>query len=144
MFRTLNFRVVFPWNEVISPVAVSNPIFIGGTDPSDEGFILMENIYVQFEGMDYQQRAGIPIGTNCAPLIADVLFCYETDFMSNLQKFKQYDLIEMFNDTSQYFDDIFTIANPEFEKRNIFQIYIPWNFLWTKQILQTKKLLSLI
>ena len=30
---------------------------------------LMENIYVQFEGMVYQQIVGIPMGTNCAPLI---------------------------------------------------------------------------
>ena len=35
----------------------------------------MENIYtyVQFEGMIYQQKVGIPMGTNCAPLIADLL-----------------------------------------------------------------------
>ena len=31
----------------------------------------MENIYVQFNGMVYQQIVGIPMGTNCAPLIAD-------------------------------------------------------------------------
>ena len=28
---------------------------------------LMENIYVQFDGMVYQQIVGIPMGTNCAP-----------------------------------------------------------------------------
>ena len=35
----------------------------------------MENIYtyVQFEGMVYQQIVGIPMGTNCAQLIADLL-----------------------------------------------------------------------
>ena len=39
---------------------------------------LMENIYVQFDGMVYQQIVGIPMGTNCAPLIADLfLYCYE-------------------------------------------------------------------
>ena len=36
--------------------------------------------------------------------------------MSNLHKSKQYDLIDMFNDSSRYLDDIFTIDNPEFEK----------------------------
>ena len=36
--------------------------------------------------------------------------------MSNLHKSKQYDLIDMFNETSRYLDDIFTIDNPEFEK----------------------------
>ena len=77
----------------------------------------MENIYVQFDGMVYQQIVGIPMGTNCAPLIADLfLYCYERDFMSDLQKSKRFDLIDMFNDTSRYLDDIFTIDNPEFEK----------------------------
>ena len=36
--------------------------------------------------------------------------------MSNLHKSKRYDFIDMFNDTSRYLDDIFTIDNPEFEK----------------------------
>ena len=34
--------------------------------------------------------------------------------MSNLQKSKRFDLIDKFNDTSRYLDDIFTIDNPEF------------------------------
>ena len=77
----------------------------------------MENRYVQLEGMVYQQIVGISMGTNCAPLIADLfLFCYERDFMSNLHKSKQFYLIDMCNCTSQYLDDIFTIDNPEFEK----------------------------
>ena len=74
-------------------------------------------MYVQFEGMVYQQNSGGPMDTNCAPLIADmILFCYERDFTSNLHKSKQYDLIDMFNNTTRYLDDIFTIDNPEFEK----------------------------
>ena len=36
--------------------------------------------------------------------------------MSDLQKSKRFDLIDIFNDTSRYLDDIFTIDNPEFEK----------------------------
>ena len=41
---------------------------------------------VQFDGMVYQQKLGIPMGTNCASLIADLfLYYYERDFMSNLQ-----------------------------------------------------------
>ena len=55
------------------------------------------------------------MGTNCAPLIANLfLYCYERDFMSDLHKSKRHDLIDMFNDTSRYLDDIFTIDNPDF------------------------------
>ena len=65
--------------------------------------------------MVYQQIVGIPVGSNYAPLIADLFrYCYERDFMSNLQKSKRFDLIEKFNDTSRYLDDIFTIDNPAF------------------------------
>ena len=83
----------------------------------------MENIYVQFDGMVYQQIVGIPMDTNCAPLIADLfLYCNERDFMSDLHNSKRFDLIDMSNDTSRYLDDIFTIDNPEFDK-HISDIY---------------------
>ena len=36
---------------------------------------LIDNIYVEFGGHVYQQTVGIPMGTNCAPLVAD-LFLY--------------------------------------------------------------------
>ena len=75
------------------------------------------NIYMKFDGMVYQQIVLIPMGTNCASLIADLfLYCSERDFLSDLHKSKRHDLIDMFNDTSRYLDDIFTIDNPEFEK----------------------------
>ena len=70
----------------------------------------MGNIYVQFNGMVYNQIVGIPMDTNYAPLIADLfLYCYERIFMSNLQKYKPYDLIDKFNNTARYLDDIFAI-----------------------------------
>ena len=55
------------------------------------------------------------MGTNCAPLIADLfLYCYDRDFMSNHQKSEWFDVIEKFNDTCRYFDDILTIGNHDF------------------------------
>ena len=47
------------------------------------------------------------MGTNCAPLVADLfLFCYERDFMVSLSDDKQADVIDAFNTTSRYLDDI--------------------------------------
>ena len=58
----------------------------------------------------YRQVVGIPMGTNCAPLIADLfLFCYERDFMMSLSDNKQADVIVAFNTTSRYLDDILNI-----------------------------------
>ena len=43
---------------------------------------LLDNILILFGTKLYRQVVGIPIGTNCAPLVADLfLFCYERDFM---------------------------------------------------------------
>ena len=43
-----------------------------------------------------QQIVGIPMGTNCAPIIADLfLYCYERDFRSNLQNSLQFDIIDV-------------------------------------------------
>ena len=86
------------------------------TEFSEVFTFLMENNYIcAIWCMVYQQIVGIPMGTNCAPLITDLfLYCYERDFMSNLQKSRRFDLIDKFNDISRYFDDIFTIDNPEF------------------------------
>ena len=37
---------------------------------------------IRFGTKLYRQIVGIPIGTNCAPLVADLfLFCYERDFI---------------------------------------------------------------
>ena len=59
---------------------------------------------------------GIPMGTNCAPLVADLfLFCYERDFMTSLSGVKQAEIIEAFKSTSRYLDDLLNIDNPYFE-----------------------------
>ena len=52
------------------------------------------------------------MGTNCAPLATDFfLFCYKMDFMMSLSDDKQADVIDAFNTTSRYFDDILKINN---------------------------------
>ena len=35
---------------------------------------LIENIFVEFGGRIFQQTIGIPMGTNCAPLLADLIY----------------------------------------------------------------------
>ena len=35
---------------------------------------LIGNIFVEFGGRIFQQTIGIPIGTNCAPLLADLFY----------------------------------------------------------------------
>ena len=61
---------------------------------------LLDNI--RFGSKLYRQIVGIPIGTNCAPLVADLfLIRYERDFMFSLSDNNQSDIIEAFNSTSR-------------------------------------------
>ena len=63
------------------------------------------------------------MGTNCAPLVVDLfLFCYERDFMMFLFDDKQADVIDAFNTTSRYLDDILNINNVYFDNM-VSQIY---------------------
>ena len=48
---------------------------------------LLDNICVRFGDSVYRQVIGILMGTNCAPLIADLfLFCYQLQFMTKISK----------------------------------------------------------
>ena len=77
---------------------------------------LLYNIYVRYGNTTYRQVIGIHMDTNCAPLIADLfLFCYESEFMTSLNKTTQVNIIDAFNDTSRYLDDILNIDNPYFD-----------------------------
>ena len=68
---------------------------------------LLANIYIRFGSKLYRQIVGIPMGTNCARIVADLfLFCYERDFMLSLSEDNQYDVMESFNSTSPYLDDL--------------------------------------
>ena len=58
----------------------------------------------------------LDLGTNCAHLVAaPFLYCYERDLMDSLNHDNQADVIEAFNSTSRYLDDLLNIDNPYFE-----------------------------
>ena len=78
--------------------------------------ILLDNIFIRFGTKLYRQVVGIPLVTNCAPLVANLfLFCYERDFMMSLSGDKQADVIYAFNTTSRYLDDSLHINNVYFD-----------------------------
>ena len=60
---------------------------------------------------------------NCAPVVADLfLLCYERVSMMSLFDDKQADIIDAFNTTSRYLDDILNINNIYFDNM-VSQIY---------------------
>ena len=77
---------------------------------------LLDNIYIRFGSKLYRQIVGIPMGANCAPLVADLfLFYYERDFMLSLSEENQSGVIEAFNSTSRYLDDLLNIDTNFFD-----------------------------
>ena len=61
---------------------------------------LLDNTYIRFSTKLFRQIVDIPMGTNCAPLVADLfLFCYERDFMMSLSVENQSEIIEAFSST---------------------------------------------
>ena len=63
----------------------------------------------------FQQTVGIPIGTNCVPLLADLfLYSYDADFMQGLLKKNEKKLARSFNFTFRYIDDVLSLNNYRF------------------------------
>ena len=79
---------------------------------------LLDSIFIRFGFKLYRQIVGIPMGTKCAPLVADLfLFCYEKYFMLSLSyKIKQADVVEAIYSTSIYLDYLLNIDNPFLHK----------------------------
>ena len=59
---------------------------------------LIDNIFVEFGGQIFQQTTGIPMGTNCAPLLADLfLYSNEAVFVQSLLKAGKKHLAQKFH-----------------------------------------------
>ena len=78
---------------------------------------LLDTIFIRFETKLYRQTIGIPMGTTCAPLVADLfLFSYERDFMKSRSRENQAGIIEAFNSNSRYLDDLLNIDDIYFDQ----------------------------
>ena len=85
---------------------------------------LVDNIFVQVGNKVFRQCVGIPMGTDCAPLLANLyLFYYEYHFLKCLIKNNCYKA-KHFSNTVRYIDDLLTLNNPSFEAE-IGNIYPP-------------------
>ena len=77
---------------------------------------LVDNIFVVFAGKVFQQIVGILMGTNCAPLLADIfLYSYEAELIQSLLSTGRKQLASLFNFTYRYIDNVLSINNAEFE-----------------------------
>ena len=78
---------------------------------------LVDNIYVRFGGQLFRQMVGIPMGTNCSPLLADLfLYFYENEFLDKLIKEGKRKLARRFNLSYRYIDDLTSFNNKRFKE----------------------------
>ena len=102
---------------------------------------LVDNLFVRFGRQLFRQMIGIPMGTNCAPLLADLfLYSCENEFLDKLIKEGKRKFARKFNLSNHYIDDLisfniikdlrssfltFTPKNSEFLKRlNLLQLLL--------------------
>ena len=77
---------------------------------------LIENIYIKIDNHLFRQCFGIPMGTNCAPLLANLfLYLYEVELLRSI-KMSNKKLAKAFNLTSRYIDDFISINNLRFKQ----------------------------
>ena len=64
-----------------------------------------------------EKMVGIPMGTNCAPLLADLfLYSYENEFLDKLVKEDKRNLARKFNLSYRYTDDLVSFNNKRFKE----------------------------
>jgi hypothetical protein len=76
---------------------------------------LIDSIFVIFGGRVFQKTVGIPMGTNCAPLLVDLFFySYEAYFIHGLLRKNEKKLSRSFNFKFRYIDDVLSLNNSKF------------------------------
>ena len=76
---------------------------------------LIYNIFVQFGGCLFCQVIRIPMGTNCAPLLADLyLYSYENEFPDNMIRSGHRRLARSFNLCYRYINNLIVFNNKKF------------------------------
>jgi hypothetical protein len=102
--KTLRSIPKTPWDHRLAPHSYSEEQVISMLE------FLIDNIFVSFGGTLFQYVVGIPMGTNCAPLLADLfLYSYESEFLQKLVKDKKIHEARAFRSWFQVIQKIFRV-----------------------------------
>ena len=78
-------------------------------------FVLIDNIFVKFGGCLFRPIIGIPMGTNCTLLLADLfLYSCKSKFLDNMIRSGHRKLARSFNLCYRYIDDLIVFNNKKF------------------------------
>ena len=85
---------------------------------------LIDNIYVTFGDKLFRQIIGIPMGTDCAPFLANLfLYSYEYKWIDEQRKAKKFKELYLFRNCGRYIDDLTMINNDDRMKDVMTDIY---------------------
>jgi len=85
---------------------------------------LLDNIYVTFGDQLFRQVIGIPMGTDCAPFLANLfLYSYEYKWIDKQRKLNNWHVLTHFRNCSRYIDDLLMINNADKMKKYMTAIY---------------------
>ena len=74
--------------------------------------MLLNNIYMNNAGTVRRQKLGIPMGTNCAPILANLyLYSYEVEFLDGLELINELEIARRFHASFRYIDDALSVDN---------------------------------
>ena len=84
---------------------------------------LIDNCQVTCGDSLFRQKIGIPMGTDCAPFLANLfLYSYEHEWMMKMKKTNP-QLARQFNRSARYIDDLLTINNDGHMKKYMKDMY---------------------
>ena len=84
------------------------------------------------------------MGTNCAPLLADLLlYSYEADFIQGILKKNEKKLSRSFNLTFRYIDDVLSLNNSRFGDFVDLNLHLETDRAGKERNFTTKKMISI-
>ena len=97
--------------------------------------IVIDNSYIIYHDSIYRQKVGIPMGTNCAPFLANIfLHVYEYEYMQKLVSQGDTDIAKKLSSVYRYQDDCVAINDEGIFRQHHLNIYPPEMILETTNI----------
>ena len=88
--------------------------------------VIVDNSYICFHENIYRQVIGIPMGTSCAPYLANIfLHVYEYDYLQSLVGHGEIDVAKKLAKTFRYQDDCMAVNDDNVFKDHYLLIYPP-------------------
>ena len=86
---------------------------------------LIDNIYISVGSFVFRQKIGIPMGTDCAPFLANLyLYALEFDYLAKLNKSNPFEA-RKFSKCFRYIDDLLCFNNNNLVMEKVHEIYPP-------------------